>query len=72
MRFMYGCVSSFRYMISVSFFLSTNAVLLCFLQLFREAKSSVLEIMKVDVVSFIYIPIQVWNLMKRIHLNQYS
>ncbi|CAN6971528.1 unnamed protein product [Brassica rapa subsp. trilocularis] len=28
------------------------------IHLFREAKSSVLEIMKVDVVSFIYIPIQ--------------
>jgi hypothetical protein len=26
---------------------------------FREADSSILEIMKVDVVSFIYIPVQV-------------
>lgn len=38
--------------------------MICFLaplQLFREAESSILEIIKVDVVSFIEIPFQVWN-----------
>jgi hypothetical protein len=29
------------------------------IHVFREADSSILEIMKVDVVSFIYIPVQV-------------
>lgn len=40
------------------------SLMICFLaplQLFREAESSILEIIKVDVVSFIEIPFQVWN-----------
>lgn len=43
--------------------ISTIVLLMLFshvsLQLFKEAESSILEIMKVDVVSFIYIPMQV-------------
>jgi len=63
-RFMYGLVmvvlSVFVYFQILLF--SVVPLTLCSrvsLQVFREADSSILEIMKVDVVSFIYIPVQV-------------
>lgn len=69
MRFMYDPVIEvlsvfFFYFLFFLFFslFSIVPLILCSrvsLQVFREAESSILEIMKVDVVSFIYIPVQV-------------
>lgn len=59
MRFMYDRVIEVLSDILIS---TIVLLMLCShvsLQLFKEAESSILEIMKVDVVSFIYIPMQV-------------